>query len=86
MQVVGISYDDVDILKKFSDKNKIGFPLLSDSDSKTIHKYGLHFKDGLPHPGTVLIDQSGVVRTKIFRNGYRDRHSVDELIAAAEEL
>ncbi len=86
IQVVGISYDDVGILQKFSDGNEIGFPLLSDSGSKTIRAYGLHFKDGLPHPGTVLIGQDGVIRAKIFREGFRTRHTVDELVAAAEEL
>lgn len=86
VQVVGISYDDVGILKTFSDANQIAFPLLSDTDSKTIHAFGLHFKDGLPHPGTVLIDQSGVIRAKIFLEGYRDRHTIDELVSASESI
>ncbi len=86
VQIVGVSYDSLDILKTFSDAEEIPFPLLSDEGSKTIREYGLHFKDGLPHPGTVLIDQSGVIRAKIFKEGYEARHTVDELIAAAEEL
>jgi peroxiredoxin Q/BCP len=86
VQIVGVSYDSLDILKTFSDAEEIPFPLLSDEGSKVIREYGLHFKDGLPHPGTVLIDQSGVIRAKIFKEGYKARHTVDELIAAAEEL
>ncbi|MCH7687164.1 MAG: peroxiredoxin family protein [Planctomycetes bacterium] len=86
VQIVGISYDSPDILKTFSDSQKITFLLLSDEGSKTIRAYGLHFNEGLPHPGTVLIDQSGIIRAKIFKTGYRDRHSNDELISAAEKL
>ena len=86
VQVVGISYDSLDILKKISDSMEIPFLLLSDEGSKTIHEYGLHYEDGLPHPGTVLIDQSGVIRAKLFEKGYRIRHTNDELVAAAEKL
>ena len=39
LHVVGISYDSVAILKTFSDKNKIAFPMLSDPGSKTIEDY-----------------------------------------------
>lgn len=64
----------------------IGFPLLSDDGSKTIRAYGLHFKMGLPHPGTILIDKQGVVRGKLFLEGYRQRHSTEQLLQAAKAL
>lgn len=86
LQIVGISPDSVEILKKFSDSKKISFPLLSDEGSKTIRAYGLHFKRGLPHPGTIVVDQQGVIRAKLFEDGYVDRHSVDELLKVAEQL
>jgi peroxiredoxin Q/BCP len=86
IQIVGVSYDSPDILKSFSDAEEIPFLLLSDEGSKTIHAYGLHNQDGLPHPGTVLIDSSGVIRAKIFKEGYRTRHTVDELVEAAAAL
>lgn len=86
IQVVGISYDDVSILEKFANKEGITFPLLSDADSQTIHEYGVHNKDGLPHPGTVVIDQRGIVRGKIFRDGYRERHPTEELVELATSL
>ena len=41
MKVVGISYDSVEVLKAFADKQKITFPLLSDPESKTIVAYAL---------------------------------------------
>jgi peroxiredoxin len=39
IRLAGISYDSVEILKFFSDRRKIEFPLLSDPDSKIIRAY-----------------------------------------------
>jgi len=98
VKVVGISYDPVDVLKEFAEKNKIAFPLLSDPESKAIIDYALKNKemagrkfgkvdlDGIPYPGTFLVDKEGVIRAKLFVNGYVKRHSVDELVKAAEQL
>ncbi len=83
-QLVGVSYDSGAKLKKFTDARKITFPLLSDEGSKTIHAYGIHYKDGLPHPCTYLIDQQGIVRAKLAEEGYVKRHATKELIEAAQ--
>jgi len=84
IQVVGISYDAVDVLKRVSESHGITFPLLSDEGSRTIHSYGIHNKGGLPHPATLLIGQDGVVRAKLSHEGYQTRHSSAELIDAAK--
>ena len=92
VQVVGISYDDTEILKTFSDRMKIAFPLLSDPESKTIEDY--HIKnpaakgkaEGVPYPGTFVIDAGGVIRAKLFLEGYRDRHTTEALIEAAKSV
>ena len=96
--MVGISYDSVEVLKGFADKRAITFPLLSDPESKTIIEYALRNEetagkkfgkinlDGVPYPGTLLVDQSGIIRAKLFVDGYKDRHSVEELQKAAEQL
>ena len=96
--MVGISYDSVEVLKGFADKQKISFPLLSDPESQTIIAYSLKNKemvgkkfgkidvDGVPYPGTLLVDRDGIVRAKLFVDGYKERHSVDELREAAEKL
>jgi peroxiredoxin Q/BCP len=92
VQVVGISYDDTKILKSFSDRMKISFPLLSDPESKTIEDY--HIKnpaakgkaEGVPNPGTFIIDGGGVIRAKLFLEGYRDRHTTEALIQAARSV
>lgn len=93
-QVVGISYDSVEVLEEFAEENKIKYLLLSDKDSKMIDAYGARNKqapkgsrlDGIPHPGTFLVDQEGVVRAKWFLEGYRKRHANKELIETARKL
>jgi peroxiredoxin len=86
IQVVGISFDSVEILKGYSDKTSIEFLLLSDKGSETIKAYGIHNKGGLPHPGTFLVDKTGTVRAKLFIDGYKERHANDELIAAGKKI
>ena len=87
-RLVGISYDSVDILKRFSDRSSLTFPLLSDPGSKTIDAYGIRNKeapprwDGIPYPGTFVVDQAGVIRAKLFLDGYRERHTVEALVKA----
>lgn len=91
VQVVGISYDSVEVLAKFAGQRKITFPLLSDPDSKTITAYGLLNRDakgktaGIPYPGTMVVDRGGVIRAKLFLEGYRDRHATKALIKAARD-
>jgi peroxiredoxin Q/BCP len=92
VQLVGISYDSVNVLSGFTQKRKIQFPLLSDPGSKTIEAYGVLNEEakgrtkGIPYPGTFLIDQQGVIRAKLFHEGYRQRHSTDELLEAAKAI
>ncbi len=92
VQVVGISYDSPDVLKKFSDEMKIAFPLLSDPESKTIDAYHIRNEAargkavGVPNPGTFILDKQGVIRAKLFLDGYRDRHTTEALIEAAKAV
>jgi peroxiredoxin len=92
VQIVGLSYDEPAVLKRFSDQAKIGFPLLSDPESKTIDAYHIRNEAakgkavGVPNPGTFLLDQGGVIRAKLFLEGYRARHTTDALIEAAKAV
>ena len=92
IQVVGISYDDPAVLKKFSDQAKITFPLLSDPESQTIDAYHIRNEaakgkaEGVPNPGTFILDRDGVIRAKLFLEGYRDRHTTAALIEAAKAV
>jgi peroxiredoxin Q/BCP len=91
IQVVAISYDDVDKLSRFAQKADIQFPLLSDSDSKTIDAWGVRNKDmqgkridGVPHPGTFIVGTDGKVAAKLFYEGYQKRHVAEDIIEAAK--
>jgi peroxiredoxin len=91
-QIVAISYDPVPALKQFADKEKITYPLLSDPMSKSIKAFGIlnqeakGFTRGIPHPGTFLVDEKGVIRAKLFKEGYRQRHTTEQLLEAAKSL
>ena len=92
MALVAVSYDPVDVLAKFAEKQKITYPLLSDPGGKTIAAYGLTNKEakgkqeGIPHPGTVIVDKAGVIRAKLFHEGVIKRHSADDILRAAEAV
>lgn len=93
IRVVAVSYDSVETLSQFAKKNSIGFSLLSDPDSKAIDAFHVRNEkarknqrqDGIPHPGTFLIDKDGIVRAKLFYS-IRKRHTPEELIKAAKGL
>jgi peroxiredoxin len=92
INVVGISYDSIDVLKKYSDKNSLSYPLLSDEGSKVIDslgirnkmmdgkKYGPNDLTGVPHPGTYVLDKDGKILGKLFLKKYQERHSNEELL------
>lgn len=94
---MGISYDSVDTLKAFADKNGIAYTLLSDEGSKLIDAFGIRNTEmdgkkfgpndltGIPHPGTYLVDDDGTVVAKLFLEKYQDRHTTEALIDAANE-
>ncbi|WP_026301532.1 peroxiredoxin family protein [Colwellia piezophila] len=82
-----ISYDNTDILKKFSKQQNISFPLLSDQNVQTMSAYNILNKEyslgddnyGIPYPGVVVIDNQGNVIHKHFFKGYKKRVKFNEL-------
>jgi peroxiredoxin len=71
---------------------KIAYPLLSDPGSQTIEAYHIRNEaakgkqEGIPHPGTFILDQAGVIRAKLFLEGFRERHTTEALIQAAKAV
>ncbi len=58
-----------------------------------IEAYGLLNKEavgsrveGIPYPGTMLLDKDGVIRAKLFVEGFKERPSTDDLIKAAQSI
>jgi len=87
IKLAGISYDSVEILKYFSDRRKIDFPLLSDPDSRIIRKYQILNSEavgpnaGMARPGYFFIDTEGTIREKFFEAKYRERLTGNTLLA-----
>jgi peroxiredoxin len=92
IQIVGISYDETKALKTASERMKIAFSMLSDPESKTIDAYHIRNQaakgkaEGVPNPGTFILDREGVIRAKLFLEGYRVRHTTEALIMAAKAV
>jgi peroxiredoxin len=72
VKLAAISYDNEEILKFFSDRHKIEFPLLGDPESKTVQAYGVlnaegvGMQKGFSRPGYFFIDSHGIIREKFF--------------------
>lgn len=81
MGVVVITYDSVAILADFAKRHNITIPTLSDPHSEIIRSFGIlnthvptdNMSYGIPYPGTYIVDQNGVVKSKYFEDLYRDR-------------
>ena len=82
--LAAISYDSVAVLKAFADREHIGFELLSDPDSAVIRGYGILNESveksspffGIPHPGTYVLNERGVVIAKYFEDHNGEYESV----------
>jgi len=80
-RVAAVSYDSVETLRKYTFKKKIIYPLLSDQNNQTILDYKVlnteqkpgtkHY--GIPFPGVMIIDNTGVLQYKYFYEGYKKR-------------
>ena len=87
LKFAAISYDSDEILKFFSDRRKIEYPLLADPDSRIIQSYGVlnaeatGMQKGFARPGYFFIDSSGIIREKFFEAKYRERLTGNSLIA-----
>jgi hypothetical protein len=88
--LIAISYDSPETLKRFADSRGIRFPLLSDSESAIIRRFGILNEQpepgtrshGIPHPGTFIVDRKGVVTARFFEDAYQERYTAAAMLAA----
>jgi thioredoxin-dependent peroxiredoxin len=84
--VVGISSQDLDSHKAFTEKHSLNVPLLADVDKQVAQQYSAFS----PRLGTkravIVIDEQGVVRHRHDHMLGLDYQSVDELKAALDAL
>ena len=87
LKLAAISYDSPAILKDFTERHKIEFPLLADPNSEIIRSFHVlnaeakGMTKGMAHPGFFYIDESGVIREKYFIAKYTDRLTANNVIA-----
>ena len=91
-QLIAVSYDSPATNAAATAKLGLTFPLLSDTGSKIIDAYGIRNHDakgradGIPHPVVYILDQQGIIRVKLMRDGYRERPESAEIIAGVKSL
>ena len=93
LQVIGLSYDGMDVLKYFAEGNEIEFPLLADPESKVIQQLGIlntNRKKGtlryrVAHPLTILIDRESTV-VDVVRGDAGELHSAKQLVDAWNDV
>ena len=86
--IVVITYDSVPIVKQFTSRQKISIPVLADEKSKAIRDFGVvntavpagHMWQGVPYPGTFIVDAKGIVKSKYFETRYQDRYSTPAIL------
>ena len=85
-----ITYDSPEVMADFSRRRGITFPLLSDPDSQIIKAYGIlnttvaagTRSDGIPFPGTFLVDRQGQVTSRFFEEAYQERNTISTIFIA----
>ncbi len=94
LQVVGLSFDGVQILKDFSSSQGITFPLLADPQSKVIEQLGIvnnshksdTFRYRVAHPLTILINHDSTIASVIKNNSRTTLHDSRQMIDAWTRL
>jgi hypothetical protein len=89
--LAAVSYDPVAVLADFATRRGIGFPLLSDTDSAVIRRFGLlnpeypegNIAHGVPFPGTFITDEKGIVRSRFFEEKYVNRRTAGSALVLA---
>ena len=85
IHVASITYDSVEILKDFSERKGITYPMLSDTNSKIIRAFGIlnpegrGFAAGIPYPGIYYISADGVIQKRYFELQYSDRFTPNDI-------
>ena len=88
LAVATVTYDSTAILKHFSERQQIRYPMLSDPESKIIRAFGIFNENtekgtrayGIPYPGMYVLDEKGVVKSKYFEDDYTERYSAGSIL------
>jgi len=82
-----VSYDNQAILKEFSDRQGITYPLIADPQSKIIEQFGVlntqasDFMKGMAFPGFIYISTEGHIQQTFFEKDYKERYTANSVIS-----
>ena len=83
--VLGVSTDSVGTQRRFAEKHKVEFKLLSDSKGEVSKKYGVLRPTGTAERVTFIVDPDGKV-VKVIKNVKPDEHPAKALEYIKEAL
>jgi len=89
-----VSYDSPDVLREFTRKHGITYPLLSDVDSSVIQRFGIlnthiprdHEWYGVPYPSTYMLGPDGLVFEKTFFGEHGTRESINDMLQESFQI
>jgi peroxiredoxin Q/BCP len=86
VDVIGVSADSVGSHRKFADRHRLPFHLVSDADGALRGRYGVPRTFGLvPGRVTYVIDREGTIR-HIFSSQFQPAKHVDEALRVLKRL
>lgn len=88
VNIVGISAQDVDSHRRFSEMHDLPFPLLADPQKRVLRAYGVDAFMGLAtRRATFLIDRQGFITNRVVSDFFVGPHSefLAEVVRASEE-
>jgi peroxiredoxin len=84
--LVGVSYDSQEILKFFTERHAITYPLIADPKSEIIERFGVlnptatGFTKGMSYPGFVYVSPDGRVQETFFEEDIRTRFTGNNVL------
>ena len=93
-RLAALSYDSPEILQAFTAKRHIAYTFLSDPKSEVIDTYKLRDPQynpgsrayGVPRPIIFVLDNSGVIKAKLYEESYKVRPPVTAVISTLDAL
>lgn len=64
----------------------VTFPLAADLKLVVMKAYEVYNKDRIPHPTTIIIDKTGIIRFREVHENYRERTFVGDILSVLERL
>jgi peroxiredoxin Q/BCP len=83
--IVGASTDTLDLQQKFTDKEKLNFPLYADADKTAAKEYGVLGASGYAARATFVIDKKGTIR-KVYAQANAKQNPAEVLQYVKENL